>query len=109
MKQNSIKILKTRLIILKKKINYNNNRLLKLLSQNKNNILEKKYFIKNFLLHQKYFNKKKICQLHGKNKSVNKKLKLSRTVINSFLINNTLSFFKKINKNSKCTIFFFKK
>ena len=41
-----------------------------------------------------YQNIKKICNFHGKYKSVNKKLKISRTSLNLFLIDNNLFFYK---------------
>jgi ribosomal protein S14 len=108
MKQNSIKIIKSRvnLIKLKKKNLY----ILKSKSFIKNkiniNLYYREFFF--FLLTNKNRKLKKICNKSGKYKSINKELKLSRIEINSILIKNKLGFFKLINNKYEFSILFFK-
>lgn len=94
MKQNSIKIIKSRISALKlKKFKYD---YYYLKSLNNNNIeLRLKNLLKNYYnLKTNKDSFKKVCTLNGKYKSINKKLKLSRTSINYFIINNNLFFYK---------------
>ena len=95
MKQNSIKILKNRFLNLKTKKTSFLFILKKSFNSNSNISLKKKkfHFFYNFFNYK--HNLKKICNSNGKFTSINKKLKISRTSINSFLIENTLSFYKK--------------
>jgi len=99
MKQNSLKIIKKRLNFLKIKKLTRQIILFKTLNNNflNFNLKQKKYF--NLNLINNNLKLKKICNINGKNKSVNKELKISRTSINSLLIENQLKFFKKINNN----------
>ncbi len=111
MKQKSVNVLKNKIITLKLKKYHNISYLYNILRKNKNDIKKKIIFIK-VNNSKKYWNNEKIlkiCHFRGNFNSVNKKLKLSRTSINNFIIDNTLSFYKKISNNFKYSTFFFKK
>lgn len=99
MKQNSLKLIKKRLNLLKiKKLNQRNILFNSLNNSFLNlNIKQRKYYY--FKLINNNLKLKKICNINGKSKAVNKELKISRTAINHILIENQLKFFKKINNN----------
>ena len=109
MKQNSSKIIKNRLKTIKQKNTFFSFLLKKSFFFNKHINLERNWLIKTFKLNFLNQKVKKICNKTGKFKSINRKLKLSRTSVNCFLIENLLNFYKKMNINFKYTFFFFKK
>lgn len=96
MKLNSFKIIKNRLKILKKRNLYFSFFLKKCYFSANSISIKKSYAV--WLLNPTNLKTncfKKICFNNGKSKSVNKKIKISRNSINSFLIDNTISFFNK--------------